>query len=393
LQRTQIEHDLMPLSFGRGSACRLILAALALLALAALTLPPAARAASEAFTVRDLPIDAQAKSAADARSSAIAKGQRDAYQLMLDRVVLGGDAGRLPELKNEEVNALIEGFEIADEKVAPTRYRANLTVAFNEALVKAMLKEHGIQFVESTARPLVVVPILVQADGPRLWQDDNAWLHAWSVRDKPPGLTPIIVPLGDAADIAGLDIGDAGAGNVQPILQFARRYGAEEALVVEARPRGGVLSLSARHVTSGGVTSFTEEVRGTEGQTLPMLYAAAADRVVERLDAEVKSTAALRYGVQNTVRAVAPFGGLGEWVSLRAILSGLPVVQSIEIIALARTGADLVIHYYGDAAQLEAALAEHNLELTPNGPDGSFVLVPRPPGSAQVGSLSRRHQG
>ena len=115
--------------------------------------------------------------------------------------------------------------------------------------------------------------------------------------------------------------------------------------------------------------------------------------MVERLDADVKSTAVLRSGVVNTVRAVAPVQSLAEWITLRATVAGLPAVESIEVIALSRTGADITIHYFGDSTQLDSALAEHNLSLRPNGTDGSFVLVPRQSGSSVVGFLARSSQG
>lgn len=378
---------------GRLRLGRFVLAVVALMALALIAVPRDVDAASEPFTVRDLPIDAQAKSAADARNRAIAKGQREAYQLMLSRVVVGDELSRLPALDDKAINSLIEGFEIANERIAPTRYRANLTVAFNEALVRAMLKEGGVRFVESSGRPVVVIPVLMTEEGPRLWQDDNLWLRAWSVRDKPPGLTPIIVPLGDASDIEDLDIREVMGSDLQPLIQFAKRYGAEEALVLEARPRGSSVMLSGRHIVGGSVSAFADEVPVAAGQSLDTVLAAATEQVVARLDAEVKSTAEIRSGTVNSVRAIVPLRNLGEWVGLRATLTAMPAVQSVEIVALARTGADIVIHYFGDSLQLDAALAANNLALTPNGTDGSFVLAPRLTGSSVVGSLSRQSRG
>lgn len=378
---------------GRLRLGRFVLAVVALMALALIAVPRDVDAASEPFTVRDLPIDAQAKSAADARNRAIAKGQREAYQLMLSRVVVGDELSRLPALDDKAINSLIEGFEIANERIAPTRYRANLTVAFNEALVRAMLKEGGVRFVESSGRPVVVIPVLMTEEGPRLWQDDNLWLRAWSVRDKPPGLTPIIVPLGDASDIEDLDIREVMGSDLQPLIQFAKRYGAEEALVLEARPRGSSVMLSGRHIVGGSVSAFADEVPVAAGQSLDTVLAAATEQVVARLDAEVKSTAEIRSGTVNSVRAIVPLRNLGEWVGLRATLTAMPAVQSVEIVALARTGADIVIYYFGDSLQLDAALAANNLALTPNGTDGSFVLAPRLTGSSVVGSLSRQSRG
>jgi hypothetical protein len=361
---------------------RLALLLAAVLALSIGFAGPAAEAASEAFTIRDLAIDAEAKSATEARTTALAKGQREAYRVMLERFVMAGEAERLPPLEEADLVALIEGFEINDERVSPTRYRANLTVAFREETVKALLRGHGVRFIESAGRPVIVIPVLSAASGSMLWRDDNLWLRAWSLRDKPEGLVPIIVPLGDTADIAELDVEQAIGGSPAPLLAFAQRYGAAEALVLEARPGGDGLEIKARRVTAAGVTEFSERIAGAADG----LYAAAADRVVELIERDWKEASSVRLGTPNSVRALAPLAGLGEWVSLRATLAALPEVQTVEVIALARSGADIVIHFFGDTADLVAALAAHDLALDPAGPNGGYVLVPARAVNRVVGS-------
>lgn len=381
----------------RGSRPRALLLAAFLMAAAgvigffAAALP--ARAASEAYTVRELPVDAEAKSAAEARNVALAKGQREAFGLMVARLVVAEDQARLPSLGDAEIADLIEGFEIGDERVSPTRYRASLTVTFREDLIKSMLRDLGVRFAESTGRPIVVIPVLIGTGGPILWSDDNVWLQAWSGRDVPGGLVPIVVPLGDSADIADLSAPQAVEGDASALAGFAARYGASEAVVVEARimsagndKGGAVVALSVERAGANGPDRITEEMRGDKGQPLAEVLARATDRVAARLSEGWKVANVIRYDTPGTLRATVPLTGLRDWVEVRAALTGLSLVAEVEIIALARSGADIVLHYYGDQAQLESALDGRNLVLTPR-PDGGFTLAPRQPVGSTVGSL------
>jgi hypothetical protein len=352
-----------------------------------------ARAASEAYTVHDLPVDAEAKSAAAARDIALAKGQNEAFGLMMLRLVVAEDRARVPSLGDAEIADLIEGFEIADERVSPTRYRASLTVTFSEDRIKSMLRSLQLRFAESAGRPIVVIPVMVEKDGPVLWSDDNLWLHAWSARDVPGGLIPLVVPLGDSADIETLSVVQAVDGDAAALSSFAGRYDAGEVIVAVARvePASGakgvaVVSLNVSRSGAETSESFVEEVRGAVGQPLEEVLTLATDRVAARLNERWKVANVIRYDTPGSLRAVVPLTGLRDWVEVRNALAGLSLVAEIEVVALARSGADIVLHYYGDQAQLETALGDRNLTLTPR-PDGGFTLTPRQAPGTTVGTL------
>ena len=366
---------------------------LSLVACALLLGSPRAHAAPETYTIRDLPVEAEAKSAANAREIAFAKGQRDAFDHLISRLVLTQDRSLIPNLSDGEVAELIEGFEVNDERVSPTTYRASLTVSFRESQVNALLRRTGVGFAENRARPVVIIPVTVRGDGPVLWQEDNLWLYAWTARDVPGGLVPIIVPLGDAADISSLNATQAAGGDVAALSQFAARYGAAEAVVAQANvspPQSendtASVSLTVARVGAGSGESYVERVRGAAGQPLEEVLALATDRIVTRLNESWKIANVIRYDAETELRVVVPLAGLRNWVEVRRTLSDLAQVSEIEVVALARSGADIVLRFYGDQDQLETALGDRDLSLTPR-PDGGYTLAPRSSAGTTVGAL------
>ncbi len=352
-----------------------------------------AQAGSEVYTVRDMPVDAEAKSAAQAREVALAEGQRAAFALMIGRVVVAEDRGRLPALNDAQIADLIDGFEIADERVSPTRYRASLTVTFREDAIKSMLRGRELRFAESTGRPVVVIPVMIGQSGPLLWSDENLWLLTWSGRDVPGGLVPIVVPLGDTADIESLNAAQASAGDAVALENFAARYGAGEAIVAEARVTPAadatgvaMISLNVHRIGAETPGSFTEDIQGAPGQALEKLLVQAAERVAARINEGWKVANVIQYGTPASLRAIVPINSLREWVDLRATLGGMSMIADVEIITLGRTGANIVLRYFGNQSQLESALGGRDLVLTPR-PEGDFTLAPRVTPGAKLGSL------
>ena len=68
-------------------------------------------------------------------------------------------------------------------------------------------------------------------------------------------------------------------------------------------------------------------------------------------------------GPVSTLSVSVPITSLRDWVEVQRRLSGIPAVQRAEVRALARTEGQLDLVYYGDAGQLQQALAQRQLSL------------------------------
>ena len=93
--------------------------------------PGAFAASDRVFTVKYVGVDVTARTAARARSLAIAEGQREALDRLFARLTLREDKDRLPLLDDTSVINLVSGLEFDDEKTSSKRYLANMTVRFN----------------------------------------------------------------------------------------------------------------------------------------------------------------------------------------------------------------------------------------------------------------------
>ena len=355
--------------------------------------------AESVFTVAQVPIDAEAASAAEARELAIAAGQRAALEILLRRLTVEGTP--LPEPAEEAIAAMVAGFEIDRELVSTTRYRAALTVGFDPAEVRRLLRESGIAYAETVSKPVLVVAVQRDSGGTMLWEDGNRWRQAWEERPPHGGLAPVLLPLGDIVDLGTVDAKRALASDTEALAALGELYGTSEVAVAvaglsgaaavakpaapaEAGPvvaDGGVpaagraLTLSLRRIDDGGSPAVQKTLIGRAGESERALLERGTDRVVALLEDAWKAANLIRYGEDHALRATVPIESLGEWVSIQRRLGQLAMVAAVEIDSLSLREGRITLRYHGTADQLRLALDQSDLALTPTADE--WVLGPR----------------
>ena len=335
-----------------------------------ITSGPFAQAATEAFTVRGVYLDVTAETAAAARDQALALGQDQAFQGLLARLLPRDELARVPPLEPGQAVEYVADFQLANERTSDVRYLAEMTVRFNDQSLRRFLAANGLAHAETLSKPVVVVPVFGPAETARLWGESNPWWAAWATRPLEGGLVPMIVPLGDLADIAGLNADQALAGDLEALGRLSERYGADDMLITQAvqfgEPElGGLVSLQigtsrlGRRQQSTSIETFLQR----EDEDLPTLYARAVETVVEGVQEDWKQRNLLRPGLAKKITVAVPLSGLDAWLSIRRSLAGVPGVQRSDVVALARGRGEVDISFVGSEEQLVLAMAQSDLEL------------------------------
>jgi hypothetical protein len=350
-----------------------------LVALAAPVHQATAAAAPDIFTVADVPVDATAANAVAARDAARLDGERRAFRQLLERLTLAADHGRLPRVSDQQLTDMVRDFEVANERSSGVRYLATYTFRFQPDAVRALLRDAGIPFAETVSKPVVVLPVLRRDDAAVLWDDPNPWRAAWSDRSGAGGLVPLVVPLGDAADLAAIGADQALAADPAALNRIAAHNGGGDVLIAAATQRpSGELQTSLRRVSAGGATSeiakgsFQPNGGENAGAFMARVVAASIGDVEEAWRREN----VLPAGTEGVLTAAVPLaGGLADWLAVRDRLKGVPTVKRSDILTIDRQAARVEIHYLGDPARLRLALAQRDLVL--DGSEDAWTLRPR----------------
>ncbi len=366
---------------------RFILAVLSL----SLACLPTARA-EDPYTVTGVEIDATAGNALQAQTAAMRQGQLDAARRLVERLTLAEDrAGTMLELESrlsetgEMVSGLalddaiiaemIAGLEISNEQRSATRYLAELDVTFDPRAVARVMAAYGVPYVESQARPLLVLPVHEGEGGFSLW-DDNPWRLAFIEQNFDNALTPILVPQRPAASVPlPISARQALQLNELALRDTAAMFGLNRIAVLRAGERDGIRRFGGYLVTIEGDDEIVVDTWGP--QTVFGGWRDAAQSFVTDREDDWKRRSIVRDFETTSLRVTVLYGGLEEWQRLQTALSRASLVDGAQLDAMSRDGARMTVDYRGQLEQLVSELAERGATLEEHPGLGWVVLSTR----------------
>ena len=385
----------------RSFACVLLLVILA----APRAEPALAQDSEDAYSAT-VKVDATADGAAAARDAARVDGQRRALAAVVGRLSGASEPAQLPKLDDKAITDMVQSFEVANERMSAVRYVADYTFHFRSAKVRRLVRVAdttpaegtgkstaegtgkstaegagkstaegaGNPAAESGSKSIVVLPVFKNGASLTLWNDPNAWRGAWAKRSAGSGLTHLLLPLGDAGDLAAIDADKAGSGDATGLAAIAKQNGGSEAVVAlaTARRQDGRLvgvEVSVRHYRAGRlVDAHGNSYDANPGEDEADILRRTADAVAADIESGVKKDTASSFDRQASLTISVPITSLGEWLQVRNRLASVASIRKVDLLSLSRQEAKIAVKYIGDQDQLKSRLAEVDLELAGGDP-------------------------
>ncbi len=379
-----------------------VMTACALLLLGAVAMraaPAPAQESDEAYSTT-VKVDATAESAAAAREVARIDGQRRALAAVIERLSGASEPAAPPKLDDKTITDMVASFEVANEHMSAVRYVADYTFHFRPSKVRRLVRVAETPPAESTSkspgdkssgdkssadsggkspaeggnRAIVVLPVYRDGSNVVLWDDPNAWRVAWSQRPAGSGLGRLVLPLGDAGDLAAIDAEKAGSGKPEALTAIAQRNSGSEAVVAlaTARRQGDKLAgldvtvkrYRYGHLVDTQSSSFEADPAESEADLLKR----AAEATAAEIETGAKLNADAHSNQPASLAVTVPITTLGEWVQVRNRLASVSSIRKIDLLSLSRQEARIEVRYVGSQDQLKSSLAEVNLDLAGGDP-------------------------
>lgn len=323
--------------------------------------------ADDLWTVSNIQVDATGTSPSTAKDAALAQGRQVAWTQLFRRLTPANEWSRQPPLTPAELEVMVKSFDIANERHSSTRYLATVSYNFNPTSVRTSLRKYGMQFSESTAKPVLVIPLMGSA-----WQPDSPWSQAWASTARSGRLVPIVVPVGDVAEMQTLSSA-ANAADWGAVKPLADRYNAGAVLVANAARSGGALQVTLTQIKPDGRAQRASTFTAQSGENDLALSTRAAATIADSVQEDWKRSTSVDYGAQTSLTANVAFASLSEWIGIKRDLDSVRLIQNILVDELNLQGARLRFDYVGKVDQLQTALTQANLYLTPNA-NGTWIL-------------------
>lgn len=355
-----------PLRVGRRFS-----AALLTFFLIALAVPSAVRAAdADVFTVANVHVDESAAAAAGARDTALARGERRAFDELMRRLTVRADRDRLPRPNAETLAGLVADIAIANEKNSRTRYIADITYRFKPQAIRQLMRVNGLRYAETRSKPVLVLPLFETAGSLALWEDPNPWRKAWAGAPERTGLVPLRNPAADLRDISEISAELAASGDAERLKAIAQRYGADATIVARAtmgsRPDGRA-EVAITAVTYGSAErdqTIVATLTAQANESVDALLERARRDTADLIEDNWKHANLIQFEQNSVMVAEMPLQSLREWVETQKRLREVALIQRVDLVLMSREEARFNIFYLGDASQLKLALAQQDLILT-----------------------------
>lgn len=237
------------------------------------------------LSVSDVLVDKTAANAVVAREEAMVEARRLAFRMLAERHLSPSAYANLKMPDDVVIATLVQDFEIKSEQLSSTRYVANFTVRFRDAIrnyisIPVMPRPaygHGggqadVQGQDPagdrTTRPpqtgrmmqatlnegsVLLLPYYESMAGETLlWEDPNPWRQMWQL--SPPRQAnskhQVIVPLGDIGDVAAGPAEAVWRGDYTAIEKLRRQYGVAQVVLAVANKSGAYMTIDL-HVYDG----------------------------------------------------------------------------------------------------------------------------------------------
>lgn len=318
--------------------------------------------AGNTFTITGIDVDVTGPDAIKAREQGIREAQGKAVKLLIERMVAPEDRAKVPPLAAGQLDTMVRGVEFANERTAPNRYIATLSVVFAADPVKAWLGQGGISVVETVARAALVIPLWKGRNGVEPLDDRNPWRDAWTKLDTTASAVPVRVVRGDQIDQDAVGVEELFVGDVSALARLNERYNAPTVIVatVEGSRDGGPLSIGG--IRYDAQTGARSEI-GRQSVAGVAQLDDAAKQMHARLEQAWRSVAMVRRDSQDTIDVVVPIRTLGDWVQVRQRLGSVPAIKNITVKTLESDRADLKLEYFGSTEDLQKTLTQVGLSL------------------------------
>ena len=316
------------------------------------------------FTIREIKVDERAPKASEARRTALAKAEQEAFDKLLRKITQPEGRAILPELSPREKQALISGIEVVEEQASSRRYTATLNVRFEPSSVSQFLAQYGVPHVLSTGRGIVALHAHQDGLNEYLWQPNHATLNARSSVDWVNRIRQYVFPRGEIRErlavtqreIAALDAAGtndiAGFQGVQSILMISS--------VWHGKDGGGTLHYRFSS-TDGVAGEHTILAQGPDAQALAL--AQMFEAVLEQIDTAWRDQLLVDTGTGGEMEALIPTVDLAVLTNIQKRLDDVTLVQNFKILSVGLPFSQISFHYTGREDQLALALRFAGLSL------------------------------
>lgn len=333
--------------------------------------------AEESVINSEVEVDVVGKDAADAKSQAMAKAEIKALSDLLDKLAPNGTTQDIiNELTAIKISKMVKKLDVLDEKINDNHYHAKILVSFDGDTLSELISKSSEEVKDkniATIGSFLIIPTYKETGQEMLWDNSNTWKNVWKNVGLEITSGDIVVPYGDVADSNIIDIKNLPNLSFASLVPIAIRYGVSDIIVLQAelvhRP-DLTLTIIKKTISKNKMEVSVLKYRADPQENREALLTRAARDISALLQykkmKDLARSQSIRGGEQNKIMMLASISTLESWTKLREKLSALPMIDSIDTLAISAKQVDIIVNYRGSPASLAQAITANNIRLEKN---------------------------
>ena len=113
-----------------------------------------------------------------------------------------------------------------------------------------------------------------------------------------------------------------------------------------------------------GNDDLTAGAAAQSGQSFDDLLAAAARAATIAVEENWRTRNSVTFGTVGQLTALVPIATLKDWLTVRERLTGVSLIERVDLQAITRDRAQVTLYYAGQRDQLRLAMSQRDLSLT-----------------------------
>ena len=324
---------------------------------------------ADIFTAKGIKIDEISDTVVNAKREGVLKAQNKALMLILSKITLGDSFQELEALNEITLSSMISSMEFVGEKSSEDRYIAQMTISFYPELIKSLLRENNIPFVQTKSRPTLIIPLLIHNEKAYLWEDYNLWKNAWSQFNSDNTLVPLIIPIGDLEDTVILKKEDVININLNSFYNLAEKYNVTQFTIVEANlivyeaDGKEILQVATREYNSEEILEKIFSISNEEDLEVSKFLDSGVKEIAANFNNEWKKKNMLISVDKKDINVQIQISSLSDLLEFQKVFNKVTIINYHYLSSLTTKQAEVLINFDGEMDKLKLALKQHNIQL------------------------------
>ncbi len=323
---------------------------------------------AESFSIHHIPIHAEDEAGATkAREKALAEGQRQAFDVLMDQIVVSRDREEAKEIEEGQLLNFIQDVSLDHEKTSSTKYMGVLSVRFVPERIEKFLKDKNISFMRRLPPRFLLVPIVENTEN--IFENNPFYDR---LKENPPvsSLYVFSQPLGDAEDLLSITFENMVSQN-KKMTDILSKYDSDQILLVALRSDGEKFLMTTQTYPPSDDMIFSVV---SEGRYFPS--PAEMDDMMTQLIFKMEEKWKLRYFSSSEMPSVfsfsVPVSSLQEWTQMEKKLKKLSFIEKTDVFSFKKNKVSIRLFFKGSEEELREKLRQKGYTVLQT---GSEVLL------------------